>query len=87
MTCVSYQWIFLPFLFLKIHSQWLHLKFSSYLFDKKGKNGAVAVIVDVIYSYKAEFKEQAAATESVAMQTNIETGSLIDEVLAWLWVF
>ena len=46
---------------------------------------AVAVLVDVIYSYKAEFKEHAAATESVAMQTAIETGSLIDEVLAWVF--
>ena len=32
---------------------------------------AVAVLVDVIYSYKAEFEEHAAATESVAMRTAI----------------
>ena len=65
----------------------MHLKFSSYIVGTKGNNSAVAVLVDVIYSYKAEFEEHAAATESVAMQTAIETGSLIDEVLAWLWVF
>ena len=76
----------MPFLFLKIHSQWLHLRFSSYLFDTKGNNGAVAVIVDVIYSSKAEFEECASLTKSVAVQTAIETGSLVAEAAAWLWV-
>ena len=65
----------------------MHLKFSSDIVGTTGNNGAVAVLVDVIYSYKAEFEDHAGATESVAMQTAIETGSLIDEVLAWLWVF
>ena len=86
MICVSYKRFFLRFLFLKIHSQWLHLRLSSYLFDTKGHNGAVAVIVDVIYSSKAEFEERAAVIESMAVQTAIETGSLFAEAAAWLWV-
>ena len=45
-----------------------------------------AVDVDVDYSSKADFDEHAAVTESVAVQTVIETGILVPEGTARLWI-
>ena len=60
---------FCRFLFLKLYTQWLHLKFSFHIVGTKGNNGAVTVIVDIDDSTKAEFEEQAAINESVSVQT------------------
>ena len=55
--------------------------------DKVGTKGnavAVAGLVAVDDSTKAEFKGHAAVTESVALQTATETGLLVAEAAAWL---
>ena len=44
------------------------------------------MLVDVDDSTKAEFEGHAAVTESVAVQTATETGSLVAEAAACLWV-
>ena len=60
------------------------LKFCSDLVGTKGNSVAVAVLVDVGNSTKAEFEGHAAVTEWVAVQTVTETGSLDDKATAWL---
>ena len=72
---------------MKLYSQWLHLKFSSYTVGTKGSNVAVAVFVAVDDSTKAKFEGPAAVTESVAVQTATKNGSMVAEAAAWLWVF
>ena len=44
------------------------------------------MLVAVDDSTKAELKWKAADTDSVALQTVTETGSLVAEAAAWLWV-
>ena len=83
LTCVSSR-IFHTFRFWKHYSQLLHLKFCSDKLGTKGNTVAVAVLVAVDDSTKAEFEEHAAVTESVVVQTNIENGSLIAEAPALL---
>ena len=55
----------------------MHLKVCSYIVGTRGNNGAVVVLVDGDYSSKEEFDEHADVTESVTVQTVIETGLLI----------
>ena len=58
---------------MKLYSQLLYIQFGSDIVGTKGNNGAVAVLVDVDDSTKAEFEEHPAVTESVAVQTATET--------------
>ena len=63
------------FLILKLYSQWLHLTNFSDINGTKGNHVAVAVLVAVDDSTKAEFEGNAT-----------ETGSFIAVAAAWLWV-
>ena len=71
---------------MKLYSKWLQLQFCSDIVGTKGNFLAVAVLVDIDDSTKAKIKGHAAVTESVAVQTATETGSLVAEASAWLWV-
>ena len=71
---------------MKLYSKRLHFRFSSDIVGTKGDIVAVAVLVDVDDSTKAEFDGHAAVTESVAVQTATETKSLLAEFMTWLWV-
>ena len=44
------------------------------------------MLVAVDDSTKSELKGHAAVTESVALQTTTDTGPMVAEVGAWLWV-
>ena len=66
LTCVCMFWVFW---FLKLYSQWLHLKICSDIVGTKGNNVAVPVLAAVDDSTKAEFEGHAAVTKTVAVQT------------------
>ena len=70
---------------MTIYSQWFHFTICSDIVGTKDNNVAVAVLVAVDDSTKAEFEGHAAVTESVAVQTATETGSLVAGSAAWLW--
>ena len=72
---------------MKLYLQWFHLKFCSDKVGTKGNNVAVSVLVAVDDSTKAECQGYAAVTESVVVKAATETGSLVAEAAAWLYVF
>ena len=63
-----------------------YFKICSDIACTKGNTIAVAVLVTVDDSTKAEFEGHAAVTESVVVKTATEMGSFVLEIAAWLWV-
>ena len=82
-TNMDFLWIYW---FWKLYSQMLDLKFGSDIVGIKGNNVAVAGLVAVDDYTKAEFKGHVAVTDSVVVHTATETGSMVIEAAAWLWV-
>ena len=78
--------IFWIFWFLKLYSQQFHLALCSDLVGIKVTNVAIDVLVAVDDSTKSELKGHSAVTESIALQTTTETGTMVAEAGAWLWV-
>ena len=56
------------------------------LWDSVYCNPLLLQLEILIKNKKAEFKGHAAVTDSVVVQTATETGSMVVEAAAWLWV-